>query len=244
MTPLNKALFGLTAIMFAALMGVGIMLERERKKVARATIEKLNVEARLDSTTAVSAKVEKLLGDSLVGVTRLALQIEQQRDKLDRALGAERSAIAGIRVEIRALRAALTSIDTVVESPEGSRSATFGVDSTPFRGSIDVTLPRPPARGSLRLGLSVDPAPISLRLGCLPARSGDNGIRRASAALFTPPWLTATIDSVSQEPEICNRAAGRQPSRRWPFVAGGILGGAAAWWIRGQLDRERDRDPE
>jgi hypothetical protein len=188
----------------------------------------------------VSAAAQKVLGDSITAVTRLAFQIEQERDRLDQALKIQRTAIAGIRVEIASLRTAITSKAPVIESTEGVRSASFTVKEPPFRGSVDVSLPKPPAAGSLKLGISIDPAPIGLRLGCLDARSGDNGIRRATAVLTGPVWLKATIDSVSQSPEICNPGrVVRSRSIKTPLIVGAVAGGVSVKLVEALVDRIR-----
>ena len=208
------------------LVGTVAMLQRDRlavrRRYAAAALRADSLEAAADTTRAVALRT---LGDSQRAWQRRAVQRPQPSDALDRELRLQRVALTELHAEVRGLRAELASRDTVGEDSLGVRRATFAVDSTPYRGSVNVALPASGGRGSLRLDLRIDPAPIGLRVGCGPANA--DGIRPAAVTATGPRWLSVTLDRVEQEPGLCRSPALEPARRRW-FDRVGIWAGYGA----------------
>lgn len=131
---------------------------------------------------------------------RRAFQTTLERDSLDEALGQESRARLAAELQVDSLRAtaeALVVVDTVTDT----RSASFDVRQEPFTVAADIRLPPPPSAGEIDLGVDVDPVALGVRLTC---GESDGRVRPASVLLTTPEWLTARVDSVRQDPEVCN----------------------------------------
>lgn len=143
----------------------------------------------------------RILGDSLQAVGRRAFQVPQAADALDKALGINRVALAQLAASVRALDARISSGQGVrVDSATGARSATFAIDSEPYRGSVTASLPAF-GLGSLDLHIRLDTARLALRLAC---GAKTDGIRAAQAVLTGPRWLSLELGRVEQAPELCN----------------------------------------
>lgn len=218
---MSRLVVGVVALLVMALGWQSWQLARERSRVRDLVLRADSVEAAADTTRAVSARALKVLGDSVQAVERRVVQERQAKDALDRALGRERIARAGVTVELDSLRAVVQA--PVTSDPGDSvRSARFVVDEVAVTGTAVATLPRPPAAGSLDLRLAVRPIPLHLRLGCGPAV---NGMRPATALLAGPTWAALTLDSLSQDPGLCRSPILEERVSRWKWagVGGGIV---------------------
>lgn len=218
-----------------------ILLGAESCRLRSAQREAALNALRADSTAAAAdqtrkvgeraqAAILKVLGDSLNGVERRAIQQQQRADALDRALGRERIA----RVEATARVAQLETIlaGAPVREDSTARVADFTVRQAPYTVTATATLPRPPLTASLRLGVTLDPIPLHLRLGCGPADR--SGIRPASATLIGPTWADLQLGTVEQSPDLCHSPAltSKGPSRlRWALF-GAVAATAVRWFVR------------
>lgn len=216
------------AVLLAALGFQSCRLRQEQQRVGQALLRADSLEAAGDSTRAVSSNaltaLRQMTRDSLTAVERRVIQEKQRADALDRALGRERIAKVGLLATVDSLKVVASSIvDTT--SPEGTRFLAFQIDTTPYRGTANVTLP-PTTPPTMDLRLALDPIPLQLRLGC-----GDpvNGIRPATATALGPAWASLRLDSLSQSPDLCQSPALRPRRSSWPWVA---LGAALATGVR------------
>lgn len=214
--------------------------ERARDNAFRAD----SAEAVADTSRDVTAQLAKLIGDSVRASELRILQVTPDRDAVDRALARTSATVASLSATVRGLEAVLTAdTGTTTEDVEGVRRATFTIDSTPYRGTAAVTMPRLPAPASIALDLRLDTARIAPRIQCGAPVSG---VRPASLLVTTPDWLTVTIDSVRSDPNVCNpepeqcRIGPRflsVPCPPWWAVAGAsAIGGGIAGY---QLSRSR-----
>lgn len=226
------------------LLGVSRCQLREAQgRYAAAALRGDSLEAAHDTTRRLSLSRRdslRLLGDSLAGVQRRAVQQGQRQDALDRALGLERVALSELRATVARLDARLASTGAVRDdSATGARSATFDVQEPPYRGTAAVELPPPPAAGTLRLALALDPIALTARMGCSPA--GDDGIRPATVTVTGPPWARVELGRVEQDPGLCRSPALEGTRGRWvalrPYVgvgygllAPGGPGGVTTGW--------------
>jgi len=195
-------------------------LDRAEARAQVAALARDSAEASADSTRAVSARTQALLGAELSAVQRRAVQQRQRADSLDRALGLERR--ARVRVELRAdsLQAVATAAVTA-DSADGVRRSRFEVREPPYTATADVALPRPPATGSLSLRVGLDPAPLEVRIGCAAPRGG---IRPATVTAVGPRWLALELASVEQDPAVCQAPAGLPRKKKpLPWKEGLIL---------------------
>lgn len=172
-----------------------------------------------DSTRSMNAKAQKLLADSLIGVERRAWQAEIQRDALDKALGRTTHALTNMSLAFKDLRA--QGVTTRVVESGDLRTATFKVDSTPYHATATVALPPAPAVGAFTLKVKLDPARVGVRIQC--GKPSATGIRPATAAVTTPPWLDAELERPQFDPDVCNSE--KHKGFPWKSVAGGLLAG-------------------
>jgi hypothetical protein len=207
------------------LLGAGLAvqtwrLNRAEARAQAAVLARDSAEAVVDSTRAVSARVQATLSADLAAVQRRAVQQRQRADSLDRALGLERR--ARVRVELRAdsLQALATAAVTA-DSADSVRRARFEVRHPPYTATADVALPRPPATGQLSLRVGLDPASLELRIGCGTARGG---IRPATVTAVGPRWLALELATVEQDPAVCQAPVGPSPRKKpLPWREGLIL---------------------
>lgn len=181
--------------------------KRADSNAARAdSIAAVNDTTRVISGRALTA-LQKLYGDSVRGFERRVLQLQPQKDALDRALERSTTANATLTARVRELEANATSSGSVTTTPEGDRKADFHVRQEPYTVGASVTLPASgPGRMAVRVAL--DSATIRPRLQC---GQPVGGYSPASVILTTPDWLSVRVDSVQQSPDICNPP----PRRRW-----------------------------
>lgn len=213
------------AIVVVALLGAfawqRVRYERLEDRHRELAMRSVNDAAAADSSRSVALSARdslRLLGDSIQAVTRLTMQLRQESDALERALGqASRRARVGVRVRVDTLR--VSTIAAVSIDSADVRRATFRVDSTPWRATADVALPaRGP--GTLALRVALEPAHLSLRSTCGP-RNAD-GVRPASVVVTGPRWLELVVERTEQAPEVCNPPA---PARRRWLGAPAIVAG-------------------
>lgn len=200
-------------VLLAALGVQSCRVRQAEQRAAEYALRADSVEAAADSTRVISTQALAVLGDSLRGVERRVVQEQQRADGLDRALGRERIARAGLGVVVDSLRSVVLAIQDTIS--EAGRHIVFHIDTVPFSGTAEVTVP-PVATPTLDLRLAVAPIPLQLRLGC-----GDavNGIRPATATAIGPTWATLTLDSLSQSPDLCRSPALTRMPPRWPWMA-------------------------
>ena len=208
----------LIAVLLAGLGVQSCRLQQTERRAAGYALRADSLEAAGDTTRMVAANVQKMLGDSIIGVERRVIQERQRADALDRSLARERIARAVLVARIDSLRVVTASV-TDSTGADSVRRVSFTVDTVPYSGIANVTLP-PTAPATLDLWLAIAPIPVHLRLGCGPAV---NGIRPATATAFGPAWATLSLDSLSQSPDLCRSPALTRSPRKWPWVA---LGGA------------------
>jgi hypothetical protein len=223
--------FSLRELMLAALAMVfafGFVLrscqrDRARDEAHDNAFRADSIAAFADTTRTVNAKAIKVLGDSLVGVERLAFQAEIRRDALDKALGRVTHALTNMSLAFRDLRAE-GATEPVIDSGD-TRTASFKVDSTPYHANAFVALPPAPLPGRFTLDVKLDAAKIGVRVQC--GKESNTGIRPASATVTTSPWLTTEIETPKFSPEVCNPESHGFP---WLRFFGGVLAGGLAGW--------------
>jgi hypothetical protein len=181
-----------------------------------------SAQAAADTTRAVSAKVAKLLGDSVRGFERRAIQEKQERDALDKALKRERAARVALTVTVPEVK---TTAPVVSVSDSGDiRRGKFLVRKEPFTVSGAIELPKPPGDGKLDMNIALDPLRLNLRLGC--SQQKQQGLRTATTSVFGPSWASIALDTVSQTREVCNPAKPKRSVLRSAVLIGlGFLGG-------------------
>lgn len=212
MISLERGLLGFAAI---AVVVLSLMLSCERRAKTDLAFRADSLAAANDTTRAVSARAQKVLGDSLRGVERRAVQVNGiTPDQLDKALKRYSTSIVSTIASIKPLlvnRTAPVTIDST-----GDRKATFVVDSAPYHVRAAVALPAPPASGRLGLSVRLDTAKVSYRIQCGKAPAG--GVRPATVEINTPPWLATSITAAQTTQDVCN-----EPQKRSHW----------AWWLGG-----------
>lgn len=190
-----------------------------------------SLEAAADSTRELR-EIARALGGQLRVFQRRAFQVELERDRIDEELDQESRARIRAEAQVDSLRAH-AGADVTVDTVTDARSASFHVRQPPFTIDADVLMPAPPERASADFAVDVDPASLGVRVAC--RERPERRIRSASVLFETPRWLTVTVDSVAQEPGVCNPELEVEPGGG-SQVAGWlapVLGGAAAGWAAG-----------
>jgi hypothetical protein len=188
-----------------------------------------SVAAALDTTRAVNARAQAVLGDSLRGVELRAVQLVSLKvDALDAALRRVSAARFNSTSTIRSIDSVIRTAPVTV-SPRDVRQASFVVDSAPFHVRAAVSLPAPPASGKIGISVRVDTARLSYRVQC--GKAGASGIRPASVEISGPTWLSTTISGAQTAQNVCNE---QQNPSHWlrNFLLGsaaGLAGGYALW---------------
>lgn len=182
----------------------------------------------------------RILGDSLAGVTKLALQQTQKSDALDKALGESRKVLVSMTLTIDSLRAvhvvsvAPVSIDT--SNGQNIRRAMFHVERPIFTADLAVSLPAAGAGILDSLSVNVKPVKVGLRIGCQDKNA--NGIRPARVTAVGNKQVSIFIDHAEQDADVCQDHAGQRTS--WlgvflpSFAAGVGLGANPIPMIRGK----------
>lgn len=233
----GEKVLGIAAGLFLVSAAVlGWRLDRANARERTAGLHADSLAAALDSSRAVvlsERDARRILGDSMAAVTRRTFQVAQRNDALDRAQGLDRAAIAELAAVVRALSIKVGSAAPVVVDSQGTRTATFVIDSTPYHGTADVALPAEGA-GSIDLRIRLDTARLGVRLGC--GAKGDGGIRSASATLTGPTWLGMELGRVEQSPEVCNPTPAKPNLLARLFSKCGVGPGGALTFVSGSID--------
>ncbi len=206
-------------VLFIIVVGLGIYVDHLKGANRALALRSYNDSAALDTSRRVALSRKDsmaILGDSLAAVTKLAIQVRQSRDKLDKALGEEKKASAVLSLRLDSLTAhqvqstggVIVTHDTVAGTD--TRSATFHVERPAWTADAKVQLPAAGA-GSLDLGVFIRPIPLALRIGCQDANS--DGIRPARVTAVSQTGVAVKIDSASTDPGVCQPQAGQRT--RW-----------------------------
>jgi hypothetical protein len=160
--------------------------DRAERKAREERLERLNVEARADTT-------RLLWEDSIRGVTRWAEQLQVQSHA--RLQARDREAAARADIELR-----FDSVLTVIhsrtrEDSAGVRTAELAIDSVPLHVRVSVAVPPPPGVTRWDVAAWLDPARFTLELACEKDR--------ARADLVSPSWLDLRLLQVRQDPRVC-----------------------------------------
>ncbi len=171
-------------------------------------------------------------------VQKLAVQMEQRGDALDRALGGERRARYALVATVDSLARSAVAV-AGVDTGQLPRRASFTVRQRPYTVAALVEFPRPPDTARMWLRVALDPIPIAARVMC--SAPDGHGIRSATVVASSPPWVKVRLERLEQSPELCaspalaRRAAPRVALR--PVIVGvglvGRPGGAAGvgWFV-------------
>lgn len=231
----EKVLGGFAGVLLLSVVILGWRLTASHNRERRAGLSADSLAAALDTSRAVLLSRRdsiRILGDSISAVGRRSFQVTQRNDALDRAQGLDRVAIANLEAAVRALSIKVGSSAPVAVDSQGTRTATFAIDSTPYHGTAAVSLPAAGA-GSIDLRLRIDTARLGVRLGC-----GDptNGIRSASATLTGPPWLGMALGRVEQSPEVCNPTPAKRNLLARLLSKCGVGAGGSLALVSGSID--------
>lgn len=236
MTLGEKVLGAAAGVLLLAAVVMGWRLDRANARERRAGLTADSLAAALDTSRRVALSARdsaRILGDSMTAVGRRAFQVQQRNDALDRAQGLDRAAIAELRTAVRDLAIKVGSSAPVTTTADGTREATFVIDSTPYRGTAAVALPAV-GPGSIDLRIRIDTARLGLRLGC--GARGAGGIRSAEATLTGPPWLGMELGRVEQAPEVCNPTPSKPNLLRRLLGKCGVGAGGSMTLVSGSID--------
>ena len=134
---------------------------------------------------------------------RRAVQMELEKDEIDRQLGQESAARIQVAAQFESFRDSLTSVTPVTEDPtSGIRSATFEKRQPPFTIHATVNLPKPPTTATGLFTVDLGPLLFGVRIGC--NLESQREFKPATVTLDMPDWIRPTITSVEQDPNVCN----------------------------------------
>jgi hypothetical protein len=215
-------------------------LAAQRRRAAAVMLAESNRSAERDTTRDVAmqnARVAKLLGDSLRVVEKQVVQSVQRRDALDVALERERAARYAAVAVVDSVERLIAAVNSAVSARDVSdsrevRRARFDLRQEPYTIVADVAMPPPPDSAALRVKVAVDPIPIVARVTCSDLGTG---AREATVSVETPSWVSVSLGTVAQTPEVCARPPARESFLRWPRLATRrlVLGVGRSW----SLDR-------
>lgn len=180
-----------------------------RRHALVAALEISNLAAQRDSTRNVAItnqRVAHVLGDSLRLAEIRVVQVTQQNDALDKALGRERVALYVDNVAVDSLRGVVHAMSTDVQRSEAGavqtvRSAFFDIRKEPYTIAAQVDIPPAPDSARIELHVAIDPIPIEARVSC--SSPDRQGIKAASVSATSPTWATVRFGRVEQSPEVC-----------------------------------------
>ncbi len=212
-------LYLIAGLAVAAVTGyLAFELHRERKGHLEQAFRADSIAAALDTTRAVSTRAQQVLGDSLRGVERRAVQVVGiTPDQLDKALKRYSTSIIATVASIKPLIDVQRTAPVTVTAQD-ERKADFAVDSAPYHVKASVALPAPPASGRIGISVRLDTARVSYRIQCGKAKDG--GVRPASVEINTPPWLAVGITSAQTDQTVCN-----SPEQTTPLWVKALWGG-------------------
>jgi hypothetical protein len=221
-TTSHKIMAGAIGALALTVSGVAYGMHRANQRADRAAFQADSLAAVIDTTKRVLE-----LKDSTIVWQRRIVQTQTEPDALARQLQAAFGAIQVMATAITATiaeRQGVASATTHADAADSVRTASFDLRLAPYTLTADARLPRPPGRATLDATIRTDPAKLGARLTCGAAT---NGVRRADVFLTTPSWLTATVDSVQQDPYICNSEKSPNAAPPWwkPKRSIGALGG-------------------
>jgi hypothetical protein len=191
-----------TLTIIAALVAIffGVKSCRAGNDARDLALKASNAIAERDTSRAVSWRAQKVLGDSIAAVERLAVQKKLQTDELDQALHRAAVLITRLDAKIQDLNVHAAP-GTATTEVNDVRSSTFHVDSTPYHVDAAVHLPKPPGLGTIDLAVRLDTVSLTPRLQC---GSPVAGVRPATILVETPKWLTTRIGTSAVDPSACN----------------------------------------
>jgi hypothetical protein len=227
-TTLGQKILG--GIVLALVLAVGVQtvrLRREQQAQRDQAFRADSIAAALDTTRAVSARAQQILGDSLRGVERRAVQVAGiTPDELDKALRRYSTSIIATVASIKPLIDVQRTAPVTVNAQD-ERKADFVVDSAPYHVRAAVALPAPPANGRIGLSVRLDTAHVSYRIQCGKAKDG--GVQPASVEISSPPWLSMGITNATTDQNVCNPQ--QTKGSIWKDLLWGAAGIGAGWLI-------------
>lgn len=188
-----------------------LWLEREKDQleaqVVAVGLAVDSIEAVGDSLRNITAFLEEELDTAFAKnqvLDRRVLQVEQERDDIDAALGRSRVLNGQLGASVARLEALVNAPVTVDE--DDVRLAHFLEYIEPYTVDVMVGLPAPPAEGIADISVELDPINAGIRVQC-GQKDELTGIRPASVLWNGPTWLVLSDLSVEQDPEVCNEEA-------------------------------------
>jgi hypothetical protein len=147
-----------------------------------------------------------------------AMQLERERDSLDRALKHEPAAqvVTVVRVDSFVV---VDSVPVAADPGDSVRSASWERRSAPWTASVTASLPRAPGLARLGLSVALDSIPLDVRIGCGPKTGG---IRSAEVAVTGPTWARVGLSQVSVTPDACNPKSSFLPAKSVPTWFAGL----------------------
>jgi hypothetical protein len=176
-------------------------LTHQRARTAVAALAVSNMEAQRDSTRSLAltnARIAAIAGDSLRIVTKRAMQLEQQRDAFDNALGTERRSVVALDATIDSLTRVATGTTTVAGDV---RVAVFDVRQAPYTVHARVEVPQPPDSATIALRVALDPIHVETRIEC--SSPNQAGVSEASVTAQSSVQTAIHFDRVEQSPAVC-----------------------------------------
>jgi len=218
------ALWAIVAL--TVMLGATVRIEQgrlgaEQARNAQIALAAVNAEAARDSTRILigaSRPLSQMMGDSVRVYRRRVVQVTQQRDALDKAIGNE-------RVARYALTGTVDSLARIVTGARDTNRAEFHLRQAPYTADARVTFPPPPDSARMALRVALDPIQVDARVTCGDPDS--SGIRSANVVASAPSWATITFGRVEQSPDLCRSPALVHSARRSrlfgfePLVIGG-----------------------
>lgn len=189
--------FALAAVFGALGVYQAYRAHRLARAVQVAALRGDSLEAALDQTRVIAANDH----DAYV---RRIVQATVHANALEDSLGLERRARYVATVQVDTLRAFIMRAVVAADSADSVRRAHFEQVAPPYHLSADVALPRT-GTGTLSASVALDPLRLAATVGC---GKGVGGIRPATLIFEAPRWATVTLDSLHQDPAVCNAPAG------------------------------------
>ncbi len=206
-------------VLLGVLAVTRLQLQGARADKRRLGIEKVSLEAQLDSGRALRAKEVTALiamyGRDVHGWRRLVEQGKLERTALDKELGLERTVSGTLRLDLKGLDAQITTGPVTSDPEDNVRTAPFDTTVGRYHAKGKMDVPRAPQRASLQLGITQAAIDLGIELGCHEKNS--DGIRPASVVLLAPADVTARASRIKQSADVCNPAA--QAKSGWKVPA-------------------------